>query len=41
MIERSLIILALALVTAAAVLGVRAWSGRRVEGLKMGESGGL
>jgi len=41
MIERSLIILALALVTAAAVLGVRAWSGRRVEGLKVGESRGL
>jgi thioredoxin-like negative regulator of GroEL len=41
MIERSLIILALALVFAAAVLVVRAWSGRRVEGLKVGESRGL
>jgi thioredoxin-like negative regulator of GroEL len=41
MIERSLIILALALVIAAAVLLVRAWSGRRVEGLKVGESRGL
>jgi thioredoxin-like negative regulator of GroEL len=41
MIERSLVILALALVIAAAVLLVRAWSGRRVEGLKVGESRGL
>src|SRR5438309_8723239 len=41
MIERSLIILALALVIVAAVVVVRAWSGRRVEGLKVGEALGL
>ena len=41
MIERSLIMMALALVIAAAILLVRGWSGRRVEGLKVGESRGL
>jgi len=41
MIERSLIMLALALVIVAAVFAVRAWSGRRLEGLKVGQNLGL
>ena len=41
MVERFLIILALALVVAAAVFAVRAWSGRRVTGLQTGQSLGL
>ena len=41
MIERSLIVLALALVVVVAVVAVRAWSGRRVAGLKTGQAGGL
>jgi thioredoxin-like negative regulator of GroEL len=41
MIERFLIILALAVVVAAAVVAVRAWSGRRVAGLKAGQTRGL
>jgi thioredoxin-like negative regulator of GroEL len=41
MIERSLIVLTLALIVVVAVLAVRAWSGRRVAGLKAGKAGGL
>jgi len=41
MIERSLIVLTLALVVVVAVIAVRAWSGRRVAGLKAGVAGGL
>jgi thioredoxin-like negative regulator of GroEL len=41
MIERALIVLTLALVGVVAVIAVRAWSGRRVAGLKAGQAGGL
>src|ERR1700730_5802064 len=41
MIERFLIILALALLVVAGVVAVRAWSGRRVAGLKAGPARGL
>jgi thioredoxin-like negative regulator of GroEL len=41
MIERFLIILTLALIVVVAVVAVRAWSGRRLAGLKAGEAGGL
>ena len=41
MIERFLIILTLALAMAAAVVAVRAWSGRRDAGLKAGQVHGL
>jgi len=41
MIERVLIILAVALVTVAAAFAVRAWSGRRVTELKTGQALGL
>jgi thioredoxin-like negative regulator of GroEL len=41
MIERLLIVLTLALVVVVAVAAVRAWSGRRVAGLKAGRARGL
>ena len=41
MTERVLVILALAVVVLAAVVAVRAWSGRRVAGLKAGQTRGL
>jgi thioredoxin-like negative regulator of GroEL len=41
MIERTLIVLTLVLIVVIAVVAVRAWSGRRVAGLKAGEAGGL
>jgi thioredoxin-like negative regulator of GroEL len=41
MIERFLIVLALAVVVVAVVFAVRAWSGRRVTGLKTGQALGL
>lgn len=41
MLERLLIVLTLALVMAAAVVALRAWSGRRVAGLKAAHAGGL
>ena len=41
MIERFLIILALALLVVAGVVAVRAWSGRRVAGLKTGQTLGM
>ena len=41
MTERFLIILALAVVVAAAIVAVRAWSGRRLAGLKAGPTRGL
>jgi thioredoxin-like negative regulator of GroEL len=41
MIERLLIVLALALAVIAAVAAVRAWSGRRVAGLTAGQAHGL
>src|SRR4029077_373693 len=41
MIERFLIILTLVLIVVIAVVALRAWSGRRVAGLKAGEAGGL
>ena len=41
MIERFLIILTLASIVVIVVVAVRAWSGRRVAGLKAGEAGGL
>jgi thioredoxin-like negative regulator of GroEL len=41
MIERFAIVLAVGLVAAAAVVAVRAWSGRRVAGLKSGQAQGL
>lgn len=41
MLERFLVILTLALVVVVAVLAVRAWSGRRVAGLKVGQAHGL
>jgi thioredoxin-like negative regulator of GroEL len=41
MIERFLVILALALVVVVAVVAVRAWSGRRVAHLKVGQARGL
>src|SRR5438128_1221441 len=41
MIERFLIILTLAAIAVVTVLAVRAWSGRRVEGLKVGQVRGL
>src|SRR2546428_13690037 len=41
MTERFLIILAIAVVVAAAILAVRAWSGRRLAGLKAGPNRGL
>ena len=41
MIERLLIVLALALAVIAAVAVVRAWSGRRVAGLTAGQAHGL
>ena len=41
MIERFLVILALTVVVMAAVVAVRAWSGRRVAGLKAGQARGL
>jgi thioredoxin-like negative regulator of GroEL len=41
MIERFLIVLSLALVVAAAVVAVRAWSGRQVARLRAGETRGL
>jgi len=41
MTERFLIILAIAVVVAAAILAVRAWSGRRLAGLKAGPTRGL
>jgi thiol-disulfide isomerase/thioredoxin len=41
MIERLLIVLTLALVVTAAIVAVRAWSGRRVAGLAAGQTHGL
>jgi hypothetical protein len=41
MIERSLIVLTLALVVVVAVIAVRAWSGRRIAGLQVGQAGGI
>jgi thiol-disulfide isomerase/thioredoxin len=41
MIERFLIILILVLIVVIAVVALRAWSGRRVAGLKAGQAGGL
>ena len=41
MIERFLIILAIALVVVAGVVAIRAWSGRRVAGLKTGQTLGM
>jgi thiol-disulfide isomerase/thioredoxin len=41
MIERSLVMLTLALIVVVAVLTVRAWSGRRLAGLKVGQARGL
>jgi thioredoxin-like negative regulator of GroEL len=41
MIERFAIVLVLGLVTVVAVVAVRAWSGRRFEGLKAGQTQGL
>ncbi len=41
MIERFVIVLALALVVAAAVFAVRGWSGRRTAGLQAGQTRGL
>jgi thioredoxin-like negative regulator of GroEL len=41
MIERFAIIVVLALVVAAGIVAVRAWSGRHVDGLKAGQTGGL
>jgi len=41
MIERFLIVLGLAAVAVAAVVAVRAWSGRRIAGLKASERRGL
>jgi len=41
MIERFLIILTLVLIVVIAVVALRAWSGRRVAGLKAGEAGRL
>ena len=41
MIERSLIVLTLALVAVVAVIAVRAWSGRRIAGLQAGQARGL
>ena len=41
MIERSLIVLTLALIVIVAVIAIRAWSGRRIAGLQAGQAGGL
>jgi thiol-disulfide isomerase/thioredoxin len=41
MIERSLIVLTLALVVIVAVIAVRAWSGRRIAGLRASQARGL
>ncbi|MEA2635690.1 MAG: hypothetical protein QOJ33_2160 [Chloroflexota bacterium] len=41
MIERFLIVLSLAVIVGAAVVAVRAWSGRRVAALKAGQARGL
>jgi thioredoxin-like negative regulator of GroEL len=41
MIERSLLVLTLALIVGVAVYAVRAWSARRVTGLTAGQAGGL
>jgi thioredoxin-like negative regulator of GroEL len=41
MIERSLLVLTLAVIVVAAVYAVRAWSGRRVAGLTAGQTQGL
>jgi thioredoxin-like negative regulator of GroEL len=41
MIERSLIVLTLAVVVVVAVVAVRAWSGRRTAGLQAGQARGL
>jgi thioredoxin-like negative regulator of GroEL len=41
MIERSLIVVTLALVVVVAVIAVRAWSGRRVASLQAGQARGL
>jgi thioredoxin-like negative regulator of GroEL len=41
MIERSLVVLTLALVVVVAVISVRAWSGRRIAGLQAAQARGL